>query len=52
MPKSLRSFAGWSQLAEAFMADQVNVAHFLMPMTVWMRYGIGFSCKSGGLGPH
>ncbi|MDE2840118.1 MAG: ABC transporter substrate-binding protein, partial [Chloroflexota bacterium] len=31
-------FRGWSQLAEAFMADQVNVAHFLMPMTVWMRY--------------
>lgn len=38
-------FRGWSQLAEAFMADQVNVAHFLMPMTVWMRYGIGFPVK-------
>ena len=32
-------FRGWSDLAEAFLSDQVNVAHFLMPMTVWMRYG-------------
>lgn len=32
-------FRGWSDLAEAFLSDQVNVAHFLMPMTLWMRYG-------------
>jgi len=32
-------FRGWSDLAEAFLSDEVNVAHFLMPMTVWMRYG-------------
>jgi NitT/TauT family transport system substrate-binding protein len=32
-------FRGWSDLAEAFLAGEVNVAHFLMPMTVWMRYG-------------
>ena len=38
-------FRGWSQLAEAFMADQVNVAHFLMPMTVWMRYSLQFPVK-------
>lgn len=38
-------FRGWSQIAEAFMARQVNVAHLLMPMTVWMRYGLGFPVK-------
>ncbi|MBB6645238.1 ABC transporter substrate-binding protein [Halobellus sp. MBLA0160] len=32
-------FRGWADLAEAFLAGEVNVAHFLMPMTVWMRYG-------------
>jgi NitT/TauT family transport system substrate-binding protein len=32
-------FRGWSDLAEAFLAGEVNIAHFLMPMTVWMRYG-------------
>jgi NitT/TauT family transport system substrate-binding protein len=32
-------FRGWSDLAEAFLSGSVNVAHFLMPMTVWMRYG-------------
>ena len=32
-------FRGWSDLAEAFLSGEVNVAHFLMPMTVWMRYG-------------
>jgi NitT/TauT family transport system substrate-binding protein len=38
-------FRGWSQIAEAFMARQVNVAHLLMPMTVWMRYGLRFPVK-------
>lgn len=32
-------FRGWADLAEAFLSGDVNVAHFLMPMTVWMRYG-------------
>jgi len=31
-------FRGWSELAEAFFGGSVNIAHFLMPMTVWMRY--------------
>ncbi len=38
-------FRGWSQIAEAFQAKQINVAHLLMPMTVWMRYGLGFPLK-------
>lgn len=38
-------FRGWSQIAEAFMARQLNVAHLLMPMTVWMRFGLGFPLK-------
>lgn len=32
-------FRGWADLAEAFLSGDVNVAHFLMPMTLWMRYG-------------
>lgn len=31
-------FRGWSQIAEAFMARQVDVAHILMPTALWMRY--------------
>ncbi|MAG35806.1 MAG: ABC transporter substrate-binding protein [Dehalococcoidia bacterium] len=33
-------FRGWNALAEAFFAGSVNLAHFLMPMTVWMRYSL------------
>lgn len=38
-------FRSWSGIAEAFQAKQINVAHLLMPMTVWMRYGLGFPLK-------
>ncbi|MBM4434694.1 MAG: ABC transporter substrate-binding protein, partial [Chloroflexi bacterium] len=38
-------FRGWSQIAEAFMARQVNVAHLLMPMTVWMRHALHYPVK-------
>lgn len=31
-------FRGWSQIAEAFMARQVDVIHILMPTAVWMRF--------------
>lgn len=31
-------FRGWSQISEAFMARQVDVAHLLMPTALWMRY--------------
>ncbi len=34
-------FRGWSQLAEAFQAGVVDVAHFLMPMTFQMRFSVG-----------
>ena len=32
-------FRGWSQIAEAFQAGQVDVVHLLMPLTVWLRFG-------------
>ncbi|MFN0074037.1 MAG: ABC transporter substrate-binding protein [Chloroflexota bacterium] len=38
-------FRGWSQLAEAFQAKQVDVAHILMPTAVWMRFGQNFPVK-------
>jgi NitT/TauT family transport system substrate-binding protein len=31
-------FRGWSPLAEAFQAGQVDVVHLLMPMTIWLRF--------------
>lgn len=34
-----RRFRSWAQIVEAFLSGQVNVAHLLMPMTVWARYG-------------
>lgn len=36
---------GWATLAESFQAGDVNVAHFLYPMTYWMRYGLGYPAK-------
>ncbi len=38
-------FRGWSPLAEAFQARQVDVVHILMPMAVWLRFGQGFPLK-------
>lgn len=32
-------FRSWSQLAEAFLARQVDVVHILMPIAMWMRFG-------------
>lgn len=32
-------FRGWSQIVEAFVADQVDIIHVLMPTAVWMRFG-------------
>jgi NitT/TauT family transport system substrate-binding protein len=31
-------FRGWSPLAEAFQAGQVDIVHLLMPMAVWLRF--------------
>jgi NitT/TauT family transport system substrate-binding protein len=31
-------FRGWSQIVEAFLAGQVDVAHLLSPVVLWMRY--------------
>lgn len=33
-------FRSWSSLAEAFLAGQVDVIHLLMPMALYMRYGL------------
>lgn len=33
-------FRSWSSLAEAFLAAQVDVIHLLMPMALYMRYGL------------
>lgn len=38
-------FRGWDELAEAFFSGDVNIAHFLMPMTVWMRYNLQENVK-------
>jgi NitT/TauT family transport system substrate-binding protein len=35
-------FRSWAQIAEAFQARQVDVAHLLMPMTIQMRFGQQF----------
>jgi NitT/TauT family transport system substrate-binding protein len=38
-------FRSWAQIAEAFQARQVDVAHLLMPAAVWMRFGQNFPVK-------
>src|SRR4051794_7114261 len=38
-------FRSWAQIAEAFQARQVDVAHLLMPMVVQMRYQQNFPVK-------
>lgn len=40
---------GWAPLVEAFAAGRLNLAHFLMPIPVWMRYNTGFPVKVVGL---
>ena len=34
-------FRSWSSLSEAFVAGQVDAIHMLMPMALYMRYGLG-----------
>lgn len=31
-------FRGWSQIVEAFLAGQVDIAHLLSPVVLWTRY--------------
>jgi len=38
-------FRGWSPLAEAFQAKQVDVVHILMPMAIWLRFSQEFPLK-------
>ncbi|ALL79451.1 ABC transporter substrate-binding protein (plasmid) [Pseudonocardia sp. EC080610-09] len=34
-------FRGWESLAQAFLADEVDVVHLLMPFAVQLRYALG-----------
>jgi NitT/TauT family transport system substrate-binding protein len=38
-PERPTLFRSWAQIAEAFQAKQVDVAHLLMPAAIWMRLG-------------
>ncbi len=40
-----RLFRAWSQIAEAFVAGQVNVIHVLMPTAILIRYGNRYPAK-------
>ncbi|MGH2355743.1 MAG: ABC transporter substrate-binding protein [Chloroflexota bacterium] len=44
-PAQPTRFRGWSQIAEAFQARQVDVVHLLMPTVVWMRFAQSFPVK-------
>jgi len=44
-PEKPTLFRGWAQIAEAFQAKQIDVAHILMPTAVWMRFGQSFPVK-------
>lgn len=35
----------WAALSEAFMAERVDLAHFLSPLPIFMRFGRGFPVK-------
>ncbi len=36
---------GWSPIAEAFMARRFNLTHLLLPIPIYMRFGLGFPVK-------
>jgi NitT/TauT family transport system substrate-binding protein len=36
---------GWSPLVEAFSSHRFNLAHLLIPVPIWMRYGNKFPIK-------
>lgn len=36
---------GWSELSEAFMAGTFNLVHLLLPITIFMRYGLKYPVK-------
>lgn len=44
-PSDPTLFRGWSQVAEAFQARQLDVVHLLMPMAIWLRFGQKFPLK-------
>ncbi len=36
---------GWSPIAESFMARRFNLTHLLLPIPIYMRFGLGFPVK-------
>src|SRR5690606_3992410 len=44
-PEDPKLFRGWSQIAEAFQARQVDIVHLLMPMAIWLRFGQDFPLR-------
>jgi NitT/TauT family transport system substrate-binding protein len=40
-----KKYHSWQAIADAFIKGEVNAIHLLMPMTIWMRYGLEFPGK-------
>ena len=38
-------YRSWASLSQAFINREVNVVHLLMPLTIWMRYGLNIPGK-------
>ncbi|MDJ1184995.1 ABC transporter substrate-binding protein [Roseofilum casamattae] len=38
-------YRSWAALSQAFINREVNVVHLLMPLTIWMRYGLNVPGK-------
>lgn len=36
---------GWSELSEGFMSHTFNLVHLLLPITIFMRYGLKYPAK-------
>lgn len=41
----MQVYRSWNAITQAFMRQDVNVIHILMPTAIWMRYGLKFPTK-------